>query len=46
MNSHNGSLVPASITVIWCRPYSDELFIEHVLEAFLHKLMSSSDKIE
>jgi hypothetical protein len=36
MYSHYRSLVPTSITVIWCRPYGDELFIEHVLETFLH----------
>jgi hypothetical protein len=43
INLQHGSDVAASITIIWCRPYSDQIsFWKHELVPFLDQLMSTT----
>ena len=42
---HTGQ-VPAPVAVVRRTPYCDDGAVEHLLEAFHHKLMGSADKAE
>jgi len=43
----DGGDVPASVAVVGCRPHGDQgLFLEHVLESFLHELMGAADEFQ
>jgi hypothetical protein len=46
MNSHNGSQIATSVTVIRGWPNGDQLVIEHVLVPLLHQLMGTSNQLQ
>ena len=44
IKDQNRSNIVTSITIIWCRPYSNELFIEHFFISLHDQLMCSANE--
>jgi hypothetical protein len=46
VKGHDSGNISTSVTVVGCRPYSDNLLIKHVLVALLDELVGAANQIE